>query len=78
VKEYGYQEHDSEVTFRFPTMARKPTSDFMAQLPAMIPMNSELNLVSFWNTMQDSEYKCQTEIQYPINTTWFRSQNTQG
>jgi hypothetical protein len=57
VKEYEYQEHDSEVLFRFPTMARKPTIEFMAQLPAIIPINSELNLVGFWNIMQDSEYK---------------------
>jgi hypothetical protein len=46
-------------------MARKPKSDFVAQLPAMIPINSELNPIGFWDSMQDSGYKSQNEIEYP-------------
>jgi hypothetical protein len=38
-------------------MARKPASHFVAQLPTMIPINSELNPVCFWDVMQDSEYE---------------------
>jgi hypothetical protein len=38
-------------------MAKRPMSNFGAQLPAMILINSELDPVSFWDTMQDSKYK---------------------
>jgi hypothetical protein len=51
-------------------MARKPMSHFVAQLPAMISIDSELNPVSFWDAMQDSEYECQNEIEYLMDTTW--------
>jgi hypothetical protein len=37
----------------------------------MIPIDPELNPVGFWDNMQDSEYKSQNEIEYPIDTTWF-------
>jgi hypothetical protein len=47
VKEYWYQEHDSEVPFKFPVMARKSTSHFVAQLPVMILIDSELDPVDF-------------------------------
>jgi hypothetical protein len=50
-------------------MVRKPLTYFVTQLPAMIPINSELNLVDVWNVMQDSEYESENEIEYPINTT---------
>jgi hypothetical protein len=43
---------------------------FVTQLPTMIPIDSELNPVGFWNAMQDSEYQSQNEIEYPMNTTW--------
>jgi hypothetical protein len=35
-------------------MARKPVSHFVAQLPAMIPIDSELDPVSYWDVMQDT------------------------
>jgi hypothetical protein len=44
-------------------------SRFVAQLPAIILIDSELDLVSFWDTMHDSEYKSQNEIEYPIDIT---------
>jgi hypothetical protein len=36
---------------------------FVAPLPAMIPINSELDPVGFWDAMQDSEYESQNEIE---------------
>jgi hypothetical protein len=50
-------------------MARKPVSHFVAQLPVIIPINSKLNPVGFWDAMQNSEYESQNEIQYTMNTT---------
>jgi hypothetical protein len=50
-------------------MVRKPMSHFVAQLPAMILIESGLNPVGFWNTIQDSEYESQNEIEYPMDTT---------
>jgi hypothetical protein len=50
-------------------MARMPISHFAAQPHAMIPIDSELNPVGFWNTMQDLEYESQNEIDYPMNTS---------
>jgi hypothetical protein len=51
VKEYWYQEHDSEVPFKFPVMAKKSMSHFVAQLPAMISINSELDPVGIWDVI---------------------------
>jgi hypothetical protein len=51
-------------------VARKLASHFVAQLPAMISIDSEPNPVGFWDPMQDSEYESQNEIEYPIDTTW--------
>jgi hypothetical protein len=51
-------------------MARKPVSHFVAQLPAMILIDSEPDPVGFWDAMQDSEYESQNEIVYPMDTTW--------
>jgi hypothetical protein len=42
----------------------------VAQLPAIIPIDSELDSVGFWDAMQDSEYESQNEIEYPTDTTW--------
>jgi hypothetical protein len=56
VKEYWYQEYDGKVLFRFPAMARKPISHFVAQLPVMISIDSELDPVGFRGAMQDLEY----------------------
>jgi hypothetical protein len=70
VKEYWYLEQDSKVPFKFPVMARKPVSHFVAQLPAPNPIDSELDPVGVWNTIQDSEYESQNEIEYPMDTTW--------
>jgi hypothetical protein len=78
VKEDWYQKYDSEVPFKFLAMARKPTSYFVAQLPAMIPIDSELNPVGFCDTMQDSEYESQNEIEYPIDTTLSWNWQTPG
>jgi hypothetical protein len=69
VKEYEYQEHDSEVPFKFPVKARKPMSHFVAQLPAMIPIDSEFDPVYFWDAIQNSEYDSQNEIEYPMDIT---------
>jgi hypothetical protein len=35
----------------------------------MIPINSELDPVGFWDAMQDSEYESQNEINYSMDTT---------
>jgi hypothetical protein len=43
----------------------------MAQPPAMISINSELNPIDFWDTMQDSKYKSQNEIEYPMDIILF-------
>jgi hypothetical protein len=51
-------------------MAKKSASHFVAQLPAMIPIDSELKPVGFWNIMHDSEYKSQNLIEYSMVTTW--------
>jgi hypothetical protein len=70
VKEYWYQKHDSEVSFQFPVLARKQTSHFVAQLSAIIQIDSELDPVNIWDAMQDSEYKSQNEIEYSMDATW--------
>jgi hypothetical protein len=70
VNEYWYQEYDGEVPFKFPVMAGKPASHFVAQLPAVIPIDSKCDPVSFCDAMQDSEYESQNEIEYPMDTTW--------
>jgi hypothetical protein len=44
----------------------------------MIPIDPELNLVSFWNIMQDFEYERQNEIQYPMDTTLSWRRYTSG
>jgi hypothetical protein len=49
-------------------MARKPRNYFVAQLPTIIPINSELDPVGFWNAMQDLEYKSKNEITYFMDT----------
>jgi hypothetical protein len=67
VKEYWYQEHDSEVPFKFPVMAKKQISHFVAQLPVIISIDPKLDPVGFWNTIQDSVYKSHSEIKYPID-----------
>jgi hypothetical protein len=59
-------------------MASKPTSHFVAQLSAIIPINLQLNIVGFWNTMQDSEYESQNKIQYSIEITLFWNWHTFG
>jgi hypothetical protein len=51
-------------------MARKPTSHHVAQLPAIIPIDPELDPVDFWVTMQNSEYESQNGIEFSIETTW--------
>jgi hypothetical protein len=51
-------------------MARKPISYFVAQLPAIILIDSELGPVGFWDAMQDLEYESQSQIEYSIDTTW--------
>jgi hypothetical protein len=50
-------------------MARKRTSNFVAQLSAMILFDSELDSDSFYDTMQNSEYESQNEIKYSMDTT---------
>jgi hypothetical protein len=65
-----YEEYDSEDLFQLPVMARKLASHFVAPLPAMIPIDSELDSVGIWDTMQDSEYKSKNEIGYPMDTKW--------
>jgi hypothetical protein len=51
-------------------MARKLISHLAAEPTAWIPINTELNLISFYDVMQDSEYERQQEIEYPMDTTW--------
>jgi hypothetical protein len=41
----------------------------MAQVLAMIPIDSEHNPVGFWDAMLHSEYKSQNEIKLPMDTT---------
>jgi hypothetical protein len=69
VKEYWYQEHKCKVPFKLSAMARKSTSDFVAQLPAMYLMDSELKPVGFWDAMHDSKYQSKTETGYTMDTT---------
>jgi hypothetical protein len=69
VKKYWYYEHDREVPFKYSTLVRKTISHFVAQLPVMIFIDSDIDPVRFWDAILDSEYESQNEIPYPMVTT---------
>jgi hypothetical protein len=50
-------------------MAKKPISNFVTQLPAIISIDLELHHVGIWDALQDLEYESQNEIENLINTT---------
>jgi hypothetical protein len=59
MKKYWYQDYNNKVPFKSPAIAKKPTSHFVALLSTMISIDPKLDLVSFWNIIQDSVYESQ-------------------
>jgi hypothetical protein len=70
VEGYWYKGHDVDVLFNFLILAKKPMSHFVAQLPTMSLLDSEVDPAEFWKDLQNLEYKSQKEFKCPMDMCW--------